>query len=151
MKYNPLYGVKNDVNIITATFHFQLIHKWLCSIYSKTPLFRSSLNSNSRFIRIYCPFLNGLKQLNLIRNPLNSNLLNWSPGIRIKGVLLYLLTCFTNVCLNDSYCNVIYDCMSQNWYLIDNSFWIELFVLFLLTINRVLNQIMEGFYVTRAH
>ena len=38
--------------------------------YSKTPLFRSPLSSNSRFIRIYCAFLNGLKLLNLI--PSNS-------------------------------------------------------------------------------
>ena len=28
-------------------------------------------------------------QSSLIRNPPNSNLLNWSPGIRIRGVLLY--------------------------------------------------------------
>ena len=31
------------------------------SVYSKTPLFQSPLNSNSHFIRIYCPFLYGFK------------------------------------------------------------------------------------------
>ena len=31
------------------------------SVYSKTPLFQSPLNSNSHFVRIYCPFLYGFK------------------------------------------------------------------------------------------
>ena len=41
-------------------------------ISSKNPLFRSPLNSNSRFIRMYCSFVNDLKKLNLtpLVNPL---------------------------------------------------------------------------------
>ena len=38
-----------------------LLRKIPLNIYSKTPLFRSPLNSNSHFILIFCPFLNGFK------------------------------------------------------------------------------------------